>query len=561
MTYTASLNRLTKPTLQPELYSRVQYETLARHLSAAPNFSRRVQDGHWHRRPRPNSDAFVHVVVHTFQGNKHLRRDDFDLKDGLAQFVDHPQPTNRSDQVVFVRGSLSAAWVEALGTKYKIDPEFFRRHLRYLPGPAFSDLPSLPSANTEMMTLILASLYIRKHTIAPGQIRRCREMDSDVARRNQKSIYGDMLPGETIVRRFSTLSDRLFSLEHEVSIFTRIRKNGSQIAVVLLDNGLEMNRENGPACFSRQDSMIPRASVTGISPIPVIVPRPSTLNINVVHPDAPIHYDPAPPNSIGHVASLLPFYLGMSTNTPCTRPDIFALIPEVFRLVAGSECQFLNQLRGLVQEQDLDPPDGENMNLAINTLRYIKAISEDHKQSLKQNIAFLQTRCPANPDAGSASVAGSSTQAERAHSSDELTSILIDFEELLVRAESVGSLCTETMGLILNGAMLRESQKAIQRADDQRRLTVLAYLFLPLTVVFGLFGMNVEELGTGSHSIWVPFAVLAPVGCISWALFYPRKKQLLKSGIQLLTSCGSNHHTQGATISSSNSRDNEIGSV
>jgi hypothetical protein len=215
----------------------------------------------------------------------------------------------------------------------------------------------------------------------------------------------------------------------------------------------------------------------------------------------------------------------MSTPAPSTEPDIFALICEVFRLVAGSECQFLNQLRCRVQDQELDPGDGENMSLAIDTLRYIKALSEQHSQCLKQNVAFLETRCPADLDARIPLAAGSSAHTQRTQPSppDELTSVLIDFKELLARAESLSAFCTETVGLILNGAMLRESQKAIQRADDQRRLTVLAYLFLPLSLVFSLFGMNVVELGTGSQSIWLPVVVLAPFGCISWMLFYPQK--------------------------------------
>jgi hypothetical protein len=231
-TYTARLNQLSETPLQPELYSRVQYQFLARFLLTDPVCSQQTPNGDsthsQRRRARQRDDGFIHVVVHTFSGGKWLPRHDFDLQDGLARFMDHPQPEAGSDQVVFVRGSLSTAWIEALGTKYKIDPEFFRRHLRYLPGRDYSDLPSLPSANTEMMTLRLASLYTRSHALAPGQIRECRGKDPDVARRNQNSISGDMACGETVIRRFSTLSDRLFSVEHDISIFRRSRRNGGQ---------------------------------------------------------------------------------------------------------------------------------------------------------------------------------------------------------------------------------------------------------------------------------------------------------------------------------------------
>ncbi|KAJ8133595.1 hypothetical protein O1611_g22 [Lasiodiplodia mahajangana] len=527
-TYTARLNRLSETPRRPELYSRVQYQFLTPYLSTPPGYTQQTRSGgsaHAQWCTRPNSDAFIHVVVHSFSGGAQLERRDFNLDDGLTRFIDHPQSEANVDQIIFVRGSLSSKWIEALGTKYKIDPEFFRRHLRYLPGRDHSDLPSLPSANTDIMTLKLASLYTRTYTLAPEQIERSRRKDSDVARRNQKSISSNMACGETVIRKFSTLSDRLLSVEHEISIFTRNRKSGGRIAVVLLDNGLEMNEENGPPCFGRQDSPIPEASATGISPIPIIVPRPPTLNINVVHPEVPLDYNSTSPNSISHVASLLPFYIGMSINIPTTPPDVLSLICEVFRLVAGSECQFLNRLRCLVQDLEPNPTDGEDIDLATNTLRYIIELLEDHRQCLKQNIAFLKARGLGPLGGLTPPTSSSSTQTQQGHSPDDLATILIDFVELLGRAESLKELCKETLVLILNGAMLRESQKAIQRADDQKRLTVLAYLFLPISLVFSLFGMNVREFGTGSQSIWFPFVVLAPVGGISWILFRPQNIQ------------------------------------
>jgi len=76
-----------------------------------------------------DSSSFIHVVIHTFSNGTHLRRDDFDLKDGLERFVVHPHPETSLHETVFVRGSLSLAWIDALETRYKIDPELFRRHL------------------------------------------------------------------------------------------------------------------------------------------------------------------------------------------------------------------------------------------------------------------------------------------------------------------------------------------------------------------------------------------------------------------------------------------------
>lgn len=107
-------------------------------------------------------------------------------------------------------------------------------------------------------------------------------------------------------------------------------------------------------------------------------------------------------------------------------------------------------------------------------------------------------------------------------SGDIVVSLHLDFEELLYRNESIGSLCVETVSLIMNSSMLKESQKAIQRADDQRRLTILAYLFLPLQLVTSTFGMNVTEFGQGPWHIWFPIAICFPVLVISLLFIYPQ---------------------------------------
>ncbi len=41
-------------------------------------------------------------------------------------------PVGGSGQLVFIRGFISPSWVSAIGSKYNIDPEFFRRHMDFL---------------------------------------------------------------------------------------------------------------------------------------------------------------------------------------------------------------------------------------------------------------------------------------------------------------------------------------------------------------------------------------------------------------------------------------------
>ena len=70
----------------------------------------------------------------------------------------------------------------------------------------------------------------------------------------------------------------------------------------------------------------------------------------------------------------------MSIHAPNSKPGVFHLICEVFKLVIATKCQFFNQLHCLVQDQNLEPHDGDGVNLTINTLSYIKKLLEEHKK-------------------------------------------------------------------------------------------------------------------------------------------------------------------------------------
>ncbi|KAF7932540.1 uncharacterized protein EAE98_003839 [Botrytis deweyae] len=68
---------------------------------------------------------------------------------------------------------------------------------------------------------------------------------------------------------------------------------------------------------------------------------------------------------------------------------------------------------------------------------------------------------------------------------------------------------------------VEESRKAIQQANDVKALTVLATVYIPLSFVAGVFGMNVSELNSGIDvDIWVYFAISIPVTIASMVLVW-----------------------------------------
>lgn len=50
---------------------------------------------------------------------------------------------------------------------------------------------------------------------------------------------------------------------------------------------------------------------------------------------------------------------------------------------------------------------------------------------------------------------------------------------------------------------IEESRKAIQQAEVVKRLTALAFVFIPVSTVCSAFGMNIQQLSQGLPSVWV----------------------------------------------------------
>ncbi|KAJ5949541.1 hypothetical protein N7454_001125 [Penicillium verhagenii] len=557
--YTKSLQQACEKSQQSELFSRVQYQFLADYLKSPSRHDAPPPLGGLGRRGGRmpglgrHENRFTYVVVHTIAKGS-IKRQDFDYKLGLEEFWAVPDPEPGTDQVIFVRGSLSPAWIEMLGSKYKIDPEFFRRHLQYLSRHDYSDLIPLPSASANMLFLPVASLYTCSLALSQEQVTKRRKDDYNAMRSNHQAIRQKASCGESVVRKVSTLSDRLLSVEHDISIYTRERKSGGRFVVILLDNGLNLNRADGPPCFTRRDSQLKDHTSNEISLNPILVHRPDTLHIGLDHPRVPDHdrAHATHPASFCPVVSLLPFHFGMSLGSKSLssspRVEIVVLLTEVFQLVTSAECQFLNSMYGVIREQLGHMGDEKQMEHVLNTLVYIKALLDEHKLRFQQAIAILSSQGTSSLGEVSNTRVSWNPPASQFMTQGELCLPHADFQELLNRNKTIGDLCVESMSLIMNTAMLKESQKAVERADDQKRLTILAYFFLPISIVTSVFGMNVKQFGTGSQNIWVPAVVLVPVVLFALILSHPQYfkpivMKLLKPQRQNIPS----YQTQGAT--------------
>lgn len=96
--------------------------------------------------------------------------------------------------------------------------------------------------------------------------------------------------------------------------------------------------------------------------------------------------------------------------------------------------------------------------------------------------------------------------------------VLEDFRELASQARSLSAKCDAGMNLAMKNAVIKESQRAIARAEGVAKLTRLAFLFISLSFTTSFFGMNFSQLTNNSGgilSLWIWFAVSAPLVAFS----------------------------------------------
>ncbi len=105
--------------------------------------------------------------------------------------------------------------------------------------------------------------------------------------------------------------------------------------------------------------------------------------------------------------------------------------------------------------------------------------------------------------------------------SSEYLQLLEDYATAIDAGERQLAFLNSTMSFRAVMASLEESRRAIEQNDKVKRLTRLAFVFISLSFVTGVFGMNLKTLGTGQAEIWqivVGAVVVYALVALLWTL-------------------------------------------
>ncbi|KAK4221666.1 hypothetical protein QBC38DRAFT_118181 [Podospora fimiseda] len=447
-----------------------------------------------------------------------------------SDYIQGPQISANHSQLIFLRGHPSGAWLSTLGAALRVDPEFWRRHQVPAHRCEYHDLPPLPSFSSRSVQLRVSTIFNCRTTVTRKAVEDARVDAREHIRKHHVELWRKGAAGDSVVRQLHAHSESIYSVEQHISC-TVVTKNGGWAALIWQDIGKP------------------------ISEIPWMAkPYPSNKNepdycTPIIQPTAKAALSHDPLDDDGRSSGIPPSVSEVQSSTQssaflaspqygtslreslmCSSP-LYAL-SDIFRHSACSSNQVLNMLHQRVGDALRAADRLESLSLA--DLRFSKEVLDDRASYLQEVINFLegdawlqvrmttsssQSQVPRRPTNLSPTNSGSSStlnlqgqsqqggdqtprrpsligDTKRGNGTAESTQadLLEDFRCLLRRTEKLSARCKDGTDIILSGAQLRESQKAINQAEEVRLLTKLVFVFAPLSFLTSVFGMNFVTL-------------------------------------------------------------------
>lgn len=84
-------------------------------------------------------------------------------------------------------------------------------------------------------------------------------------------------------------------------------------------------------------------------------------------------------------------------------------------------------------------------------------------------------------------------------------------KEILERSESLERFLMDSFNLLISSTSVLEAALSVEQGIRGQRLSQLAFLYVPLSFVTGIFGMNLKEINGSLLPAWVSVLALAVI--------------------------------------------------
>ncbi|KAK3290455.1 uncharacterized protein B0H64DRAFT_350409 [Chaetomium fimeti] len=468
----------------------------------------------------------------------------FDTVREFEDLGDSALPGAGSFALLLLQGYPSPEWLNTLGARFGIDPEFFQRHLVFTSGSAKGGVGGripkrtathiLPSCHGDMVSLQVTRIGSRqsasvRHTSRDQEgLDQLRRQASEEMAAYMSKLASLNSPGvaaaDSIVREFSVHGLDYFSLEQTVSLGIHQLGQG-WIGIIWHDAGNPLDKSlQGPwqTRAIRSDSF----EVTYL-PISVHTPgvalkskkRKGGTGTNATSDSTrdglrPGIDDTALTANMTPMERILDEYARTVDLSRAVHDPFYALSP-LFSFAVSSEMEVLDLIDAKVRDElDHSSMTGDGVastSPTLSNLLYSQQVLKRHIRNLQAPISYMEALC--------SSLSSSAATTPRTAAITTIRTVLADYRFALAYADALAADCVQGMSIMAHNAAIRESQKAIAEARGVTRLTRLATLFVPLALVTSAFSMNVREVNAGDGPpLWAWAVVSVVVGAVSWLL-------------------------------------------
>ena len=102
---------------------------------------------------------------------------------------------------------------------------------------------------------------------------------------------------------------------------------------------------------------------------------------------------------------------------------------------------------------------------------------------------------------------------------EQLSTRIEDLTELLKITNDALTVIDQFMSQWSTNRSLRDSHDSVKYADSVGIITVLAFIYIPLSFITSFFGMNLKLFGSGNVDVWLFFVVVMILGIITLAIW------------------------------------------
>jgi hypothetical protein len=147
---------------------------------------------------------------------------------GLKDLDIQTQPPCECGKVLFLNGFAPPEWLNLIGSRYRIDPEFFRQHLSFMRREGQFDQPELPYTSRNIVKLPFYTIGkwnidrpSKRHSVANEWPEVSRGIASYL-----RSLDVTTQAGQSIVRKIIFHDQKHFTVEQEISICIEAKDRG-----------------------------------------------------------------------------------------------------------------------------------------------------------------------------------------------------------------------------------------------------------------------------------------------------------------------------------------------